>query len=363
MKIVRGRLAASEVTPANLRWNSDTGLVQQSADAGVTWINAPQQDPRHGAGFQLPPRGGGDPQCDAAANMIVKLKAMVNLFEGTLGQLQAVNALVDIVLVFLPEVGIVIEALLAITEFLLTIGAEAISTAFTDDQWNLIEQALYCNLHSDGTIDATGLSSAISRIHDDCNAVVYDVLTAPILGVFAGLGEVGLSNAGATGSETGDCTGFACNWCYQYLWQDCEADSWSSVSGFSNTLRCDATPHFWQGGGTPEPASLGISAAIGNGEGDTHITGFTLEWALDDAVGNQNQVVRMYDHLGGTLLYAWDSGLTNHGSTGGTQTVHITGLDLHVGVVALVGYARDYAVAYNFSLEGDGYRPFPSTNC
>lgn len=359
MKIIRGRLNPSDVTPANLRWNGTSDQVQQTPDGGTTWIDAPQQDPRHGAGFQFPPRTGGDPQCDSAANMLAKLKSLVNIFEAEISQVQAVNAVVDVALVFMPEVGIIVEALFVLAEALLTIGSIVIDAAFTDPQWALVEQALYCNLHNDGTIDHNGLLSAISRIHDDCTAVVYDVLFY----VLPGLGEVGLSNAGATGTETGDCTGFACNWCYQYLWQTCEPDSWSYVAGFSNTLRCDVTPHFWQGLGGAAPAALGISASIGDGEGNTHITGFTLEWALDDAQGAQDQVVRMYDHFGGTLLYAWDSTIGDHGNTGGTQTIHITGLDLHVGIVALVAYAHDYAVAYNFSLEGDGYRPFPATNC
>ncbi len=359
MKIIRGRLSNSQVTPANLRWNSTTDLVQQTPDGGTTWVDAPGQDPRHASGFELPPRTGGDPQCDAAANMIAKLKSMVGIFEAEIAQLQAINALLDVVLVFLPEVGIVLEALLALTEFLLTIGADVISAAFTDAQWALVEQALYCNLHSDGTIDHNGFLSAISRIHDDCSATVYDVLYFAL----PTLGEVGLSNAGATGTDTGDCTGFDCQWCYQYLWQACVADSWNTVPGFSNTLRCDETPHFWQGLGGAAPAALGIFAQIGDGEGNTHITGFTLEWALDDAQGAQDQVVRFYDHAGGTLLYAWDSGIGDHGTTSGTTTVHITGLDLHPGQVALVGYAHDYAIAFNFSLEGDGYRPFPATNC
>lgn len=359
VQVIRRRLSSNDVTPDNLRWNSECDCVQQTPDGGSTWIDSPGQDPRRAAGFQLPPRGGADPQCDSAANMVAKLKSMVNIFEAEIAQLQAANALLDIVLVFLPEVGIVLAALLAITEFLLTIGADAISSAFTDEQWNLVEQAIYCNLNNDGSMSQNGFESALSRINQDCDPVVYDVL----FNLMPGIGWVGLSNAGATGDLTGSCGSFACNWCYAYLWQECEPDSWSTVSGFINTLRCDETPHFWQGGGTPEPASLGISATVGDGEGNTHITGFTLEWAIDDAVGNQDQVVRMYDHSGGTLLYAWNSGITDGGSTGGSQTVHITGLDLHVGVVALVGYARDYCIAFNFQLEGDGYRPFPATNC
>ncbi len=217
MKIIRGRLSASDVTPATLRWNPDTNTVQQTADGGATWTDQPTLDPRSGDGYRLPARTTSDPRCDAAANMVVKLKSMVNIFESELAQLQAVNALVDIVLVFLPEVGIVIEALLAATEFLLTIGADVISAAFTDDQWDLVKCILYCDISGDGTVTSSQFDTIISDIHDQCSTVVYDVLFTLL---HLALGDVGLSNAGATGDATDDCSSCACRWCRTWLGGD-----------------------------------------------------------------------------------------------------------------------------------------------
>jgi len=213
VKIIRGRLSASDVTPATLRWFSDTNTVQQTADGGATWTDQPTLDPRSGDGYRMPARTSSDPRCDAAANMVAKLKSMVGIFEADLAQLQAVNALVDIVLVFLPEVGIVIEALLAATEFLLTIGADAIDAAFTDDQWQLVLCILECAISSDGTVTQAQFDDILDKMHVQCSTVVYDVLYTLFT---LSLGVVGLSNAGATGTETGDCSECSCPWCYEF---------------------------------------------------------------------------------------------------------------------------------------------------
>lgn len=222
IQVVRKELSPSQVTPATLRWNPDTNTVQQTPDGGTTWIDNPAADPRHGAGFQLPARGGDDPQCDAADNMIVKLKALTNIFESEIAQLQAVNALVDIILVFLPEVGIIIEACLAATEFLLTIGADVIASAFTDDQWEIVRCILYCDIATDGTVSQAQFDAIADDIHVKNSTVVYDVLYTLLT---LSLGPVGLTNAGATGDATGDCSECDCTFCYQW---DFTIDSYAS---------------------------------------------------------------------------------------------------------------------------------------
>lgn len=225
-QIVRKELSPAQVTPTSLRWNPDTNTVQQTPDGGSTWIDNPSADPRAGAGFQLPPRGGSDPQCNAAENMTVKLKGMVNIFEAELSQLQSVNALVDLVLVFLPEVGIVLEALLAATELVLTIGSSAISAAFTDDQWDIVKCILYCDIASDGTVDQTRFDKILDDMHIQNSTVVYDVLYTLFT---LSLGVNGITNAGATGDAVGDCSGCACEWCYEW-------DFTLSDGGFAATV-------------------------------------------------------------------------------------------------------------------------------
>ncbi len=145
--------------------------------------------------------------------MVVRLKSMVNIFQAEIAQLQAANALLDIILVFLPGVGIVIEALVAACEFILTIGADVIAAAFTDDQWQIVFCTLYCSIASDGTVDQARFDAILDTLHTDASTVVYDVLYTLFT---LSLGVNGLSNAGATGDAVGDCTGCSCAWHYRW---------------------------------------------------------------------------------------------------------------------------------------------------
>jgi len=206
MEIVRKQLSSNEIQPVGTRWNGATDTVQQTPDDGTTWNDAPQLDPRRDPAYQLPPRGGSDPKCDAAANMLAKLKTMVLIFESEIAVFQAATALLAIILVFLPGVGIVVDALLAIADLLVTLGASAISTAFTDEQWDLILCILDCEISDDGTVNENQFNAIISDIFNQCDTVVYDVMYT----LLPGLGWVGLTNAGATGEETGDCSACDC---------------------------------------------------------------------------------------------------------------------------------------------------------
>jgi hypothetical protein len=209
--VLRKRLSEDEFSPAGQRYNVDCDCTQTSPDGGTTWVDNPGIDARHNTAYQLPPRGGDDPQCDAAANATAKLKFEVNVFEQTLSQLQVVNALIAIIDPFFGEVGLFLAVIQAIAEAALAIGSSAISSAFTDDQWDLIQCIVYCHMQPDGTVTADGLAQMLLDIHAQCSTVVYDVMyfTLP------SLGEVGLTNAGASGDLTGDCSGCACDHCFK----------------------------------------------------------------------------------------------------------------------------------------------------
>lgn len=211
MEIVKKQLTPDEIQPAGTRFNTTEDTVQLSPDGGTTWINAPDLDPRHNTAYQLPPRGGSDPQCDAAANMVAKLQSMVSIFEAEISQFQAASGLLAIILVFFGGAGLIIDLLLAIADLLVTIGASAISAAFTSDQWGLILCILDCNIEGDGTVTEADLAQIIYQIYTQCSTVVYDVMFF----LLPTLGEVGLTNAGASGTETGDCSDCDCGWCFE----------------------------------------------------------------------------------------------------------------------------------------------------
>lgn len=365
MEIIRGRLAGGTFAPKNLRYNTDCACVQQTYDGGATWTDNPGQDIRHADTFRLPPVVADDPRCQASANMSRAISDFLNEISTIASAATNAESMLTIIIggiaVFFPEgaaVGVLALLALDLASTLFSIGFTVIDAAFTNTVYDQLTCIFDCLIEGDGQVTAEELSQIGTTIHDDIGGTVEAFMAVYLLLV----GEVGLSNMGARGDAPADCDACDCVWCYGYLWQDCEPDSWSYVVGFSNTLRCDVIPHFWQGLGGTAPAALGIAAQVGDGDGHVHVSGFSLDWALDDAQGTQDQVVRLYDHVGGTLLYAYDSGVTDGGHVDRT-TVHITGLDLMVGVVAIVAYARDYAVAYNFSLEGDGFNPFPTSNC
>lgn len=217
IQVVRKLLAPEQVTPENVRWNADCNCLQQTADGGTTWVNNPAGDPRNGDGYRLPPRTTSDPRCDAAANMTAQLKKAVFIFEQEIAQFQLANQLLDVVLLFLPGVGWVLDAILAAVSILVTIGADAISSAFNDTQWGIVECILYCDISGNGTVTQAQFDQILDDMHTQCDTVVYDVLYTLLT---LSLGVVGLSNAGATGYETGDCDSCACRWCRTYLGGD-----------------------------------------------------------------------------------------------------------------------------------------------
>lgn len=307
VQVIRKRLTADEVTPPNVRWNSDCNCLQTTPDGGTTWVDTPETDPRYSPGGKLPGRGGSDPRCDAAANMVAKLKTMVNIFEQELAQVQAANALLDVILLLLPGVGWVIDALLAATELLLTIGADAISTAFTDDQWQIVLCILDCSISPDGTVTQAQFDTILDKMHVQCNTVVYDVLYTLFT---LSLGPVGLSNAGATGTETGDCS--ACDATFDHCFDfSIDQQGWTIFHG---AWGGDPPKHF---GGGIDGGSVYID--IGIGMPLTTITDIYIMYAVDNVRGDQPSAdLYISDVLQAFRNSGYAAG-TNH-----AETIHYT---------------------------------------
>jgi len=242
---IRMKLTADDFSPSNLRYDSGCDCVQQTPDGGTTWVNSPSQDPRTSVLFQLPPRGGSDPHCDAAANMVDKLKSQVNFFEQSLSILQAVNGFLAILTIFDPEIGIVLDVIAAVAEELLTIGADAIEGAFNDAQWALILCILYCGINSDGTVTADQLTAILAQIDAQCDPVVYDVMFY----LLPMLGNVGLTNAGASGDVVGDCSSCVCEWCYTIDFTVSDGGFTPSAWGGSNAAAYTAGVGWHDNGG------------------------------------------------------------------------------------------------------------------
>jgi len=212
IQIIRKKLDPSEVGGANTRYDDSCDCTQSSPDGGTTWIDNPAIDPRHSPTLQMPARTTSDPQCDAAANMVAYLRKFIDTITTVATQGAGASAILGVLVVFMPEVAILWTLALEIMGGLLAIGQSTINAAFTDPVYDQIENIFYCNINSDGTVTAEQLDTIGSEIADVIGGVVQAVMALylPLVG------EVGLTNAGATGSEVGDCSGFVCGWCYDF---------------------------------------------------------------------------------------------------------------------------------------------------
>ncbi len=206
MAVIRKRLDQTEVTPANLRWNSDCDCVQQSPDNGETWVDSPGQDPRSSIVFQVPARSTGDPQCDAAQQMHDRVKNMLDALVNASDILQAINAVVGVVSVFMFEIGIIIEAIWAVVSAIFSIGTTVLSAALTEDVYDQLLCIFYCNIGTDGTVNEAQYDAIVAQVNSDFGTVAAFAITTAL----SGIGWVGLTNAGALGEVTGDCAACAC---------------------------------------------------------------------------------------------------------------------------------------------------------
>jgi len=228
MNIIRKKLSPDEISPPGLRYNEECDCVQQTPDNGETWIDNPGADPRHGDGFRLPARTGGDPQCDAAANMVAFIHEYIDGIISTVSLIQEANAILLIFAVLTGGAGILVDLILVIVEAMLTIGVTELDDAFTEEVYDQIKCIIFVNIDPDGQMSAEQLAIIDSQINSVIGGLIVPVAMDLTLRLW---GEVGLSNAGVQGDETGDCDD--CAWCYEWLdTAELLAESWTHDTDF-----------------------------------------------------------------------------------------------------------------------------------
>jgi len=206
MHVVRKQLVGSEVQPSNFRYDPDTDEAQTTTDDGETWHANPGIDPRHNPAYALPPRGTGDVRCDAAANMVEALRFTLNVIADAGTTLSRVNTLLGYIQRFMPEITFIIEIIGYAVQFL-AVYAEVIEANMTDEVYDALECDLYCGLEDDGSCTAGDLEDILADFFDQYPEVPFTLVQF----VFqTWWGEVGLTNAGAIGTETGDCDECEC---------------------------------------------------------------------------------------------------------------------------------------------------------
>jgi hypothetical protein len=212
MTLVRSRLSEADFSNPNVRYNPDTDQLEQTPDGGVTWNPAPGLDPRHSTTFLKPPVGGSSKQCDSAANMVKWLHDFVDQMLFDFELVGSVTTIINSILLELEILAPYFELLGIVSELAETvsgIGATALAAAFTSDQYDLLQCIFFCRADADGRISAAQLVRVESDITRQLNTTAA-LVTNAILFV---QGEIGLSNAGSVGSQTGSCDDCACGWC------------------------------------------------------------------------------------------------------------------------------------------------------
>jgi hypothetical protein len=286
-----------------------------------------------------------------------RVKHMLDAIIASSDILQAINSVVGIIALFMLELGIIIEAIWAIVTAVFSIGTSVLNAALTDAVYDTLLCIFYCNIASDGTVTATQFANIKSSVSSQIGGVAATAINS----MLDSIGYVGLTNAGALGEVTGDCSACDCVWCYLQPWQANDPGNFAGdCSGCFGAFAFYTIAYGWDGVGGASPSTLKIECIFPDGQ-LAHITGFTIDWTMDDCVGNLSTLVRMFD-ADNVEIYDLDTGKTD-GSSQARTTTTITGLDLMVNKIIIDGQARDYMLVYNFSVSGDGFNPFPSSNC
>lgn len=349
MHVVRKRLITSEVSPPNFRYNPDTNQAQFSPDGGETWVDSPGTDPRHNTTYQFPPRGGSDPRCDAAANMVAALRFVIDVMIDAPTTLARINILLGYVKRFIPEIAFIIEIITYAVDFLSVIRDD-LEDAFTEDAYDMIECSLFCRTEDDGSITADGIGAVLA----DVFAYDPDVLFTAVQFIFqTWWGEVSLSNAGAIGDAVGDCDDCECEWCWQVNFAD-------SNGGFTSDSR-------------------GSGANYTSGTGWTNHDNGTVNGTYIHRVFSSSAIFTsaVFTYTGTDPLttattagrLAGDGGFTqNVGAVSGTHVVTWTGsstideIILQVGNYAM-GEGGGTSAIISAEFRGRNENPFGDDNC
>jgi hypothetical protein len=212
MTPIRKELLESEVSPPQFRYDPETDTAQYSPDGGETWVDNPGADPRHNPAYQAPLPGGADPRCDAAATIVQRIKDVVDITIAAPTTLSQANQLLKYVLIFIPEIALIIGIIEVATNFL-NILKPYLEASFTTEVYDGLTCLFDCGIHADGSVTAGDISAILALVEADYDDTVFQVVQFITQTWW---GEVGTTNAGAVGTITGDCTDCDCGWCFEF---------------------------------------------------------------------------------------------------------------------------------------------------
>lgn len=188
---------------------TDEGVLEASNDGGVTWVPAPELDPRvTGAYFPpMPGEDGNDKKCLAATSSMEYVKQnLIAVLSDGMGYAAIYDILISVVgfLGLLGGVGILVAILVGA---IFSAGVVAVQAAFTAGVWNDFKCILYCRVRSDGSFSDAGWQGVKADIAVQFSGVVELVLYNWVNAV----GVIGLTNSARSGMAlTGDCSSCEC---------------------------------------------------------------------------------------------------------------------------------------------------------
>lgn len=337
----------------NLRYNAETDMVQQTFDGGTTWIDQPGADPRHNTAFQFPPNTAEDPRCQGAANLtryISDLISQVIAVVDTAGEAEGIVALLLALFVELGPFGILIDLVLGLAAVLFGAGSLALADAFTNTVYDQLTCIFFCRCEADGSFTAADVTHVLSDVNTQIGGLVYDVLTA----MFFLMGEVGMSNAAATGSAPADCSGCVCGWC-QFFDFSSGTHGWSVTSGEAGS---------WDGvkfAGAEFDSNSNTEIVIETSFTASDVGYVAFEYGHTAGSGG-NDAVLARGFLSGSLVWTGTIVNTVGDFLHWTETLTPTTMD-RIQIIVNAGSSGGATAVYNAQLEGINTSPFGADNC
>lgn len=196
------------------RYTAD-GTFQVSYDGGVTWVDAPDEDPRNNVTL-LPPLTvgeGEDGKCKAANSGVAWFKQEQRDNYALLQANAGLAEIISILVAFIVALGIVatggaIGVLVgAIAAFVYSVTATEFNEAFTTAVWDRFLCSLYCNMGDDLSFTEAQYQAVKSDMLTESNFIVRTWFDKFIYVI----GAKGLTNAVRIGAlGTLDCDGCGC---------------------------------------------------------------------------------------------------------------------------------------------------------
>lgn len=203
------------------RFTTD-GKYQSSVDGGVTWVDAPQSDPRASQPVYPPflPPGATGAQCTYADGLKEYIKqglvdqmeesqTVAEIMSNIIGLLAGIGAALTPTIIG-PIVFAILGALIA---YIVAHSVDTFKAAFTDDVWNRLKCNIKKNISSDGTVTQANLDAIYAKIGTDETGVTALFLRA----VVASMGPILMTNAARQGMGDPDAD---CSVCDEFCGDD-----------------------------------------------------------------------------------------------------------------------------------------------